>query len=148
MGKVMKRHNSVAGLSLIELIVFIAVVGVLGEITIPYFMNQTTQARSVAMNAVAGALNTGVYLAIKKYHAQRSPTSTTVLLDGKSIKVAAGTGFPIGAKEGIGSLTKSFKGFHATYSTITQFDLSPSITDCHVTYDSSSGVVQLLTTGC
>ncbi len=144
----MKRHNSVAGLSLIELVVFIAVVGVLGEIIIPYFMNQTTHARFVAMNAVASTLNTGVYLTIKKYHAQRSPSSTTVLLDGKPIKVLAGSGFPIGAKEGIGAVVKTVKGFQPTYNAITQYDLSPSVTNCHVTYDSSSGQVQLLTTGC
>jgi type II secretory pathway pseudopilin PulG len=144
----MKRHNRVAGLSLIELVVFVAIVGVLGEIIIPYFMNQTTYARFVAMNAVAGALNSGVYMTIKKYQAQHSSTSNTVVLEGKPVKVIPGFGFPTGAKEGIGSVVRIFAGFHPTYSTITQYDLSPSVPNCHVTYDSSSGQVHLLTTGC
>lgn len=144
----MKRRDSAAGILLIEMIIFLAVVCFLGEIIVPHFVDETTKARFIALNAVESAINSSVCLSIKKYRVQHSSKGSTIELQGKQIQVVPGTGYPQGSEEGIGAVVKIKDGFAPTYSAVTQYDLQPAVPNCHVRYDSNTGQVQLVATGC
>ncbi len=137
-----------AGFSFFEVIIFLAVIIFLGELILPHYINATKSARVVAINAVAGALNTSVYLVAKEYRSQHSPVNRAVILKGVPVKVSSGKGYPEGSEHGIGKVMPAIDGFTSTYGNVTQYDFSPPITDCHVIYNAVSGEVHVVTTGC
>lgn len=55
----MTFKNQLQGFTLIELVIVIAIIGILSAVAIPKFINLSSTAQTAATNAVAGALASG-----------------------------------------------------------------------------------------
>lgn len=69
----MKKQN---GFTLIELVVVIAILGILAAIALPKFVNMTSEARIAKMKGAVGAVNSGAALIHAKWLAMGSPAPT------------------------------------------------------------------------
>lgn len=143
---IQQRRDS--GFTLIELIIVIVIIGILAGIAIPRFINQTRNARIAALNGMATALNSGVMLAIAEYTAEGSNSSTSITMSGQSVTVGAGTGYPTGDAAGIGTAMRVNQGFVPTYGGTTTYNFTTTVTNCNVSYDSSTGSIAVTTSGC
>ena len=145
----LKRQS---GFTMIELIVVIAIIGILAAIAIPRFITQTSNARIAAINGVAGAINSAVALAQTEYVAEgnsSTSTSTTVTMNGTAVTVIAGTGRPAGTAAGINTALQTISGFAGTYAAgVATYDFTTALDSCNLTYTASTGVVATVTTGC
>ena len=52
----MRAHRKSQGFTLIELVIVIAIIGILSAVAIPKFINLSSNAQTAATNAIAGAL--------------------------------------------------------------------------------------------
>lgn len=166
MKKHQKNKDKIAGFTMVELVVTIAVVGILASISVPRFINQTSQARISALNGVAGAIRSAVALSQTEYVAEgnsSTSTATTVtFFSGEVVTVRAGVGYPVASaltgQNGIG-LAVRLDGFAASYLSMPAditpaygqaiFNFDPvSIANCYVTYNDSTGVATPTTYGC
>lgn len=143
------RLSAQAGFTLIELIVIIAVLGILSAVAIPQFITLTTEARTATVNGINGALNSAVALAVTKYTAAGG-TGTTVNMNGTSVTVNSGTGIPTGATDGIGAALSNTAGITINYSTPIAVTFQPAggSATCQVTYNGTTGATAVVTSGC
>ncbi len=141
-----------SGFTMIELIVVIAIIGILAAIAIPRFITQTTNARIAALNGLTGAIQSAVALAQAEYVAEgnsSASSTTTATMNGTAVTVIAGTGRPAGSAAGIGTALQTLSGFTGTYAAgVATYDFSTAVTNCKLTYTDSTGVVAQTTSGC
>ncbi|MDB5922099.1 MAG: mannose-sensitive hemagglutinin, partial [Betaproteobacteria bacterium] len=78
------------GFTLIELVVVIAILGILAAVALPKYVNHVKEARSAAMNGLAGGLRSAVALVQSRYIVTGQIVSPVVMADGSSVVVTAG----------------------------------------------------------
>ncbi|WP_415886261.1 Tfp pilus assembly protein FimT/FimU [Neptuniibacter sp. QD29_5] len=85
------------GFTIIELVVVIALLGILAAVALPRFINVTGDAHNAAVKGTAGGFAAGVALAKAKAVVENAASGASVQLDGSVSVVVNGTGYPVGA---------------------------------------------------
>ena len=142
------------GFTLVELIIVIAILGILASIAIPKFGNMSGKARKSAVKALAGAISSAAAIAHGKW---LITNSANITVEGKTIKIYNGTNSPGYPSETNGGINNA-----VTYNT-EKFTFTPGIdnnnttnakftmkTNCYVEYSVSSTnyTVSTVLSGC
>ena len=102
--------KSQSGFTLIELITVIVILGILSAFAIPRFAGLEAQARSAAIQGLAGSLRSGAALAHAVWLANGS-SGATVTLEGTVVSMDAASGYPLETTAGISSTIQDLSGF-------------------------------------
>jgi MSHA pilin protein MshA len=133
-----------AGFTLVELVVVIAVLGILAATALPRFVNVQTNAHKAAAQSLAGSMTSAANLARAAWVAGGS-TGASVPMD--TATVAVGTsGWPTTA--GINDALQETGGYNAGTATGNTIPYTKSGSPCTVTYDQSTGRAAVTGTGC
>lgn len=134
------------GFSILELTLTLVIILGLAGFFIPRAMNQTSDARTIAINTMSAALNKTVMLSKAEYKFQRN--KSVLKIDGRNVNVSA-KGYPLGTADGIGAALSPIEGFSQTFGSPTLYTFSVAQTsNCNVSYDPTTGDVTPNTSGC
>lgn len=142
-----------AGFTLIELVVVVVILGILSATALPKFIDLKSDARSAAVQAMAGTLNTTVQLVNSVWLVRgASAPGTVTLTDGTTVTINATTGMPTANAAGIGAAMNCTVGNCGGYTVnfgpfATTFQPKGGGGTCQATY-TAAGIATVNTSGC
>lgn len=133
-----------AGFTLVELVVVIAVLGILAATALPRFVNVQTNANKAAANGLASSMTSAANLARAAWIAGGS-TGTDVSMDNTTVAVGA-NGWPTTA--GIANAMQDVGGYVAGTAATGQIPYTKTGSPCTVTYNETTGKATVTGNGC
>jgi prepilin-type N-terminal cleavage/methylation domain-containing protein len=107
--------KSKKGFTLIELVIVIVILGLIAALAIPKYIAMASQARTAAVNGLAGGLRAAVAVARAEYYVTGNMAAVTVTMDSVNVTCNAGTGIPDGTLTGITAAMYDTTNFNIAY---------------------------------
>jgi MSHA pilin protein MshA len=144
----MKKINTQAGFTLIELIMVIVILGVLAAFALPRFADLGGEARTSSIQGLSGAIKAAANIAHAQQLADGASATTSVVLDGVTITMIAG--YPTADAAGIGLAAQiDSNDYTPTNPALPVGSILYSIqTDCSVSYTPAGATVTTTVSGC